>query len=480
MNQLRLSLLLFLFLVLTQGLDARQATVHEIIETSHASDSFWSVVVTDGNGNRLVTYEPDRLIRPASVQKLFSTAAFLHRLGPDYRYQTLLCGNGRQEGDSWRGDLVVRGSGDPSISDDFGADPLFLFDKWADLLHEKGIRRIEGDLIADDSLFDDKPWPRGWEWDDLSYYYAVEISALSFNKNVVNLEVHALGSPGERPDIRWFPFNTDYVTFVNEQEITAPLTRFRESYRRLPGTNTILLRSTLPQGYVEKEPLSIHQPPIFFMDTFRRVLAHRGIEHRGEVRFGREKRSYSETSCRLMDRHESVPVSDMIRQVNTESDNFYAEMIAKTLAVEEFGNPGTTRNGLKAIRVFLHDAGVDTVSMYMRDAAGMAPANLVRASDVNRLLVEMSRRDHFETYRNSLAVAGLTGTLQHRFFDSPVRGRFYGKTGFVSGVRALSGYLSAQSGETLVVTIVTNNYTVRTAVIDRLHQRILEHLYATY
>lgn len=473
-------ILLLPLLIVPDGADARQEGIRQIIQKSGASDSFWSVVVMDHDGSILEAVEPDRLVRPASVQKLLVTAAYLHELGPEYTFETTLCGVGEQEGTTWRGDLIVRGGGDPSINDDFYSDPLFLFEKWTEVLSDEGIERIEGNLIADDTRFDDQAWPRGWEWDDLSFYYAVELSALSFNKNVVNLDVFADGPPGSRPEIRWFPFNTDYVNFVNEQRITGPETAYDESYRRVPGTNTILLRSTLPQGYVEEEPLSIHDPSLYFIDTFRRYLEQRGIVLKGELAVNPTDSPYGERSCKFMDLHESVPVSKMVRQVNTESDNFYAEMLAKELAVEVYGTPGTTENGLMAIEEYLHTAGVDTTRVYMRDASGMAPANLIRASDVNRVLVEVGRSEHFEIYRASLAQAGRSGTLEHRFGGSPIRGHFYGKTGYLSGVRSLAGYLQARSGREVVVTIFTNNYTMRTSVMDRLHERILEYLYAVY
>lgn len=458
-----------------EGIDGRIA---ELIERNSASDAFWSVSVTDPDGNRLAGYEENRLVRPASVQKLLVSAAILHGLGPDYRFSRLLCAAGERDGERWNGDLVIRGSGDPTINDDFHADPLFLFEKWADRLEAEGIGVIAGDLVADESRFDDKPWPRGWEWDDLSYYYAVKIAPLSFNKNVVNLEVRADGPPGSRPSISWFPFDTPYVTFVNEQVITPSGTRFEESYRRLPGSNTILLRSTLPQGYLETEPLSISDPARYFLDTFRRYLERRGIVHEGELLSTREQLVDSPQACGLADLHLSVPLSQILAQVNRESENFYTEMLLKTLAAERTGRPGSTEEGLEIVERFLAGLGIDTRFLRMRDASGMAPANLLRTSDVNRLLAAMSRSEHNEYFRATLAVSGLSGTLSHRFHGSPVARRFAGKTGFLTGVRTLSGYLTTRSGREVIVTLATNNYTVGTGVVDLAHQRILELLYA--
>jgi len=458
--------------------DGRQ--IRSMIEEGAGSDSFWAVVISDSSGTILESYNADHLVRPASVQKLLSSAAFLHLLGPDYRYRTPLFASGRQDGEVWRGDLLITGSGDPSLNTDFHNDPLSLFEKWTDLFTERGITRIEGNLIGNESYFDDVPWPQGWEWDDLSYYYAVETSALSFNSNVVDLEVMADGEVGTRPRIQWYPFNTPYVDFINEQVITPPATSYEESYRRLPGSNTILLRSTLPQGYYETEPLSINEPARYFIDTFRRYMAQRGVELTGQVIVDRQDRIEERGEWTLLDQHISVPLSDMIREMNFNSNNFYSEMLLKTLSAETYGPPGTTELGLQAVTGFLSSVGLDMESARMRDASGMAPANLVRASDLNLLLHRLRQMDHFGVFRGSLAVAGRSGTLEHRFRNSPVEGSFFGKSGYVSGVRTLAGYLRTHSGQELIVTLVTNNYAVSTGVIDQLHRRMLEYCYSTY
>ncbi|MEX2436046.1 MAG: D-alanyl-D-alanine carboxypeptidase/D-alanyl-D-alanine-endopeptidase, partial [Balneolaceae bacterium] len=247
--------------------------IQSLIENSGASNAFWSVQVRDDNGQTIENLNGSKLVRPASNFKLVSSAAFLSLLGSDYVFETPLYGRGELDGDVWRGDLIVRGMGDPTINGEFSDDdPLFLFEKWYQVLDSLGIRSIDGNLIGNSGLFDDIPYPRGWEWDDLSYYYAPEIGALSFNSNVVDLEVVADGQVGSTPSIQWFPFNTSYVEFINEQIITPPGTKYDESYRRVLGTNTIILRSTLPQGYYETEPLSVMEPDLYFIDSFSRYL----------------------------------------------------------------------------------------------------------------------------------------------------------------------------------------------------------------
>lgn len=454
--------------------------IQSYIENSRAGNAFWAVQVRDEAGNVLENLNGDKLIRPASNLKLISSGLFLDRLGPDYVFETNLYGRGEQDGDTWRGDLIIEGSGDPSIGEVFNNDPLFLFEKWFQLLDSMGIRQIDGNIIGYEGIFDDVPYPRGWEWDDLSYYYAPEISALSFNSNVVDLEVVANGNVGDTPEIQWFPFNTPYVEFINEQVITPRGTQFDESYRRVLGTNIIVLRSSLPQGYYESEPLSVLEPSLYFVDTLARYLERRGIELMGQKLTEKDYYSWSTTGLTLLDSHSSEPLHKMVTWLNRESDNFFTEMLLKKTAFAEYNVPGTTDLGLRIMKEYMHAMAFDTLSVSLRDASGMAPATLVNASDLNRYLLTIKQKDYFTYFYESLSLAGVHGTLGHRFRASSVNENFYGKSGFVSGVRALSGYLQTSGGQQLAVTIATNNYTARTSHVDYIHQRILEYLHSAY
>jgi len=454
--------------------------IQKLISNSAASSSFWSYQVRDADGAILEEYNGDYLIRPASNLKLVTSAAYLDRLGADFQFETVLYGSGLQEENQWSGDLYIRGAGDPSINGEVYDDPLFLFQHWFSTLDSMGIEVIEGNIVGHEGFFDDIPYPRGWEWDDLSYYYAPEISALSFNQNVVDLEVRADGRPGSRPSITWFPFETPYVRFINEQRITPENTSFDESYRRELGSNTIYLRSTLPVGHYETEPLSIHNPSLYFIDTFKRYLQLMGIRVKGQLLVSDEPMDWGNESLTEIDRHRSKPLHTMVNHLNRESDNHYAEMLLKTMVAEEFGVPGSTELGLEMVKEFMNEHGFDTTAVELRDASGMAPATLVKTSDLNSFLTDIQDKPYFDQYYNSLSVAAQNGTLKNRFYNSNIANNFYGKTGFMSGVRSLSGYLNTESGKRVIVTIATNNYTVKTAVVDRVHQQILDFLYSRY
>jgi D-alanyl-D-alanine carboxypeptidase/D-alanyl-D-alanine-endopeptidase (penicillin-binding protein 4) len=212
----------------------------------------------------------------------------------------------------------------------------------------------------------------------------------------------------------------------------------------------------------------------------KRYLEIRGISVGGQILTDHQPYEWDDAQFKLLDTHESIPLSQMMKQMQKESDNFYAEMLLKTLGAKKFNTQGTTELGIQAVKEFMHGFGLDSTKVSMRDGSGLSSATIISASNLNRLLVNMQHHTSFDVYYNSLAVSGTDGTLGHRMLGSALQGMFNGKTGYISGIRALSGYLNTSSGQRLMVTITTNNYTVQTSVVDRVHERILEYYYSNY
>lgn len=448
------------------------------IENSRASSAFWSVIARDTTGKIVEGYNFDKTVRPASNLKLLTSAAILDELGADYTYSTKMYGLGYQTGDTWEGDIIIRGVGDPSISGEFyNDDRSYVFDKFFSALYDRGIREINGNLIGNDAFFDQQPYPEGWSWEDLSFYYGVEISALSFNNNAVDLTVYADEGIGEKPRIEWYPFDTDYVDFVNEQVITPPSSEYDEFYRRLLGTNTIQLQSTLPKNYVEKESLSIKNAPMFFVDTFKKYLEDGNISLSGRVIVDSQPQDWDDEKYEVLAEHKSVPLKRLLEEINKNSDNFYSEMLLKTMAAEHFDVPGSTELGISLVEDFAASKKMDTTRLEMDDGSGMAPSTLITVEDLSQLLVEMRSHPEFDYYKNSLSLSGIDGSLKYRFNKPGMKGKVLGKTGYVSGVRTLSGYLEASSGQILSFSVVTNNYTNKTSYIDYVQEKIIQTMY---
>jgi len=454
--------------------------VELLIEQSRADNAFWSVIVRDSIGNILTNFNADKLVTPASNMKLLTSATILDELGPEFRYETNLYGVGKLEEGEWQGNIFVRGSGDPSISGTFyDEDRFYVFRQFYRSLDSLGIEEVDGALIGNNSYFDQKPYPKGWSWSDLSYYYAVETNALSFNNNTVDLSVYARNGIGQKPDIEWFPFDTDYVNFVNEQVITPSYSGYDESYQRVLGTNTIKLKSNLPKNYVEKESLSVLDGAQYFIDTLQKFLEQSGISIKS-IYVEDQPRNWDYNRYQVLASHQSVPLKRMLKHLNKKSDNFYAEMLLKTAAAEHFETTGTTELGLRLVEDFVSNMGMNSSNLTLKDASGLAPSNLLTTKGLSLFLVNMQAHPYFKVYKHSLSVAGQDGTLKYRFKDSPIAGKLRAKTGYVSGVRALSGYLKAKTGQMLSFSVITNNYNESTSYIDQIQEEIVQRIYQTY
>lgn len=448
-----------------------------ILEKAPNQEAFWSVTVRDQEGYILERYNSKKVIIPASNQKLVTTAALLDHFGSEYQFETVIYGKGSLTDEVWDGDLIIVGSGDPSISGDlYDEDRYFVFDRFREQLAQEGIKHVTGNLIADASLFDQQVYPKGWDWYDFSFYYGVQIAPLSFNNNAVDLEVFAEGNIGETPRISWFPDNTDYVTFINKQVITHPDTDYDEYYRRELGGNTITLGSTLPQGYYEDESLSVDEPALYFLHSFRNYLADQGIHIDGDLDVTYEPTDT--VNFKRLATHRSNPISDLIEWTNKESDNFYTEMMTKTLSAQKSGTKGSFEDGIAHIREFLFEMGLDTLHIQMNDASGMAGGNFNTTENLSKLLVEMQSHPEFDAYYSSMSIAGIDGTLAHRMKGTPLYNNFKGKSGFVTGVRTLSGYMKTRSGKRIIVSMATNNYiSEKVRPIDAVHEKILMYFY---
>lgn len=452
-----------------------------IIAESEAQQAFWAIVVRDSTGHYLEKYHGRKLFTPASNLKLLTTATILNELGPDFRFKTYMIGMGSLRDSVWTGSIIIRGSGDPSLSGTFYSGyRLYVMHEFFARLDSIGIQKIDGNLIGNTAYFDTKPYPETWMWSDLTYYYAPQINALSFNNNTVDLTVSAEGPVGTEPDIYWFPFNTDYVNFINEQLITPSNTWFDGSYQRYLGTNTILLKSYMPQGIVKRESLTIMDPARYFMDTFMKYLENGGIEVTGGIITDNRFHNWSGDAYTTLGVHISPPLSDLIWHMNKESDNFYAEMLLKTAAAEHYGVQGTTELGVTLAKEFLESLGADVSDIEMHDGSGLSASDLISPIDLSTVLVGMIAHPYFEAYINSLPVGGVDGSLEYRFNNSALTGRVFAKTGYISGARALSGYLRTHSNQTVVFSIFTNHYAISTSYVDYLHELILEHIYKKY
>ncbi|MBR9917591.1 D-alanyl-D-alanine carboxypeptidase/D-alanyl-D-alanine-endopeptidase [bacterium] len=490
MRLLRTLVLIVFSFIVSVSLSAQD--FEQLLETLSNQEAFWSLTVLDESGNKLENFNSDKLIIPASNQKLYTLAAVLDRLGGDYKYTTNIYGDGELVDSTWQGDLIIRGSGDPSISGFlYDDDRYFVFKSFLNQLKEKGIKQYSGSISKNLDFFDGQVYPTGWDWYDLTFYYGVEIAPLSYNNNAVDIEVLADGMVGEKPIVKYFPNHypvklsdtildeTDIISINNQQIITEENRKYDERYLRPLGKNEIYLGSKLPKGYKEEESLSISDAGSFFTNTFQVFLHQNGISNQGnsllDILYSDILDSYP-----ILASHSSKPLSELIKWANKESDNFYTEMMLKTLAAEEQGIPGTFENGIKEVRNFLAEQGVDTNLVKMNDGSGLAMGNYTTTGNISKLLYSMKSHNEWDVFYNSFPVAGIDGSIAHRFKGTELYNNIRAKTGYVSGVRTLSGYMTTRSGKQIIFSLATNHFAGKVRPVDNSHQQILQYLYEKY
>ena len=456
--------------------NALSERVTRVIEQDPFTGASWGIAIVNlRTGERLYTHGADRNLTPASNAKLLTAAAALEHLRPSYRYQTRLYIDGPVRNGVLEGNVIVRGSGDPTLGstafDD--ADPTRVFRAWADSLRARGIQHVAGDIIGDDDRIDDTPLGNGWSWDDALYGYAAELGGLVFHDNIVKLRItgQQSGMPGR---ITWAPRNTNYVTVQNQTRTLQHLQRVDEAYERLRGTNEIHVSTQLPPGATETEDITVTNPTLFFTSVLRDVWLEEGLSVDGRAIDVDEipiKPSYENEQLERVATHTSPPLRTIVSEFNVESLNLYAEQVLRTLGTLSFPeapadlDAGTSERGAYAVRTTLARAGVDTSHVAIADGSGLSRYNLVSSGALVRLLEYMWTHPDTSvstSFYRSLPVGGQNGTLSYRFRERAfARGNVRAKTGTLSNVSALSGYVTSSRGTPLAFSILCNHHTTK-------------------
>lgn len=451
---------------------ALRRDVRGILAGAAPSRGRWSALaVSLDRGDTLFAVNADSALVPASNQKLVTTAAALHHLGPDFRYATYVVSEAPVDSGVVRGDLVLYGTGDPTVSDRFYPERGTVFERLADELRSDGIRRIEGDVVGDASYFPGSTSPAGWPRDGIAGrsaadWFAAPATALAFNENVVTLHIGPGPGAGRPPRIEATP-GEGRLAVVNDATTGGRGRRARLAVRRADADAPIRISGTIPRGHRGVwRRVTIPDPPLFAASTFRAVLEDRGIAVSGDVRSTRNpeasplsrRRVFAPAfrrEPRILARHHSPPLSRILTVVNRESHNHFAETVLRTLGRTVLGD-GSPAGGVAAVRRFLvTEVGLDAGSARPVDGSGLSPENRASAADLVALLAYMEASPHGETFRATLPEAGSRRGLG-RMYRTRAAGNLRAKTGTLDGVSALSGYVRTADGERVAFSLVGN------------------------
>jgi len=431
-------------------------------------DARWSVMAVSLDvGDTIFAYNPDLELAPASNMKLFTSAAALRYLGPNYRYGTYLLTDGEVRGGVLDGDLYIYGTGDPTLSDRFHESKTAVWQAFADTLFALGIREIRGDIVGDASYFSGEGYGVGWQQDYMNAWYAAPVSALSFNENIVTLLIKPGEAVGWRPRIQMIP-GGEGIAIVNLATTVAGGSTWLD-VNRAAYDGPIVIRGRISAGSKGVwRAVPVADPARFAAAVLREVLQARGIVVHGGIRSihkaesspvtGRKVHApaFESRPLRVLALHQSPTMLEILSVVNKKSHNLYAEAVLRSVGRVATGE-GSVRGGSRAIHEMLkREMGLDTIALQMFDGSGLSVLNRVSARAITHLLAYMARSPMWPSYWETLPEAGDPRGLR-RMHQTPAVGNLRAKTGTINYVSALSGYVRAANGEWIAFAIISND-----------------------
>jgi D-alanyl-D-alanine carboxypeptidase/D-alanyl-D-alanine-endopeptidase (penicillin-binding protein 4) len=464
---------------------ALNARLDKILGSSAASRGFWGIEVAElPNGRILFSRDAQHLFHPASNMKLFTTAAGLEKLGPDFVFRTTVESESGPDVQGHVQNLYLVGRGDPSFCEDVlpplrnpgeantgeaKNHPCPTLQKLAEQLKARGVLEVSGPLVADDSYFLWEPYIHGWAAEDLLWGYGATVSALALNSNALQLRIKPALKAGERALV-WLDPLADYYQLNNHLETSGAGTERRFWVERGLDSMRLDVWGQIPLDAGETaERVAIAHPPQLVGELFRQALEDAGIAVRGGVQVRHATRLEAAIASHaplqlsprvVLAEHDSQPLREIVKAANKKSRNFYAEMLLRTLA-REVKHSGGLEDGLEVLSEFARQIGAEQGETVFADGSGLSRVDLVAPETLVKLLIHMASGPAFDIFLDTLPVAGVDGTLASRFKGTRLEGKIHAKTGTLEQVNALSGYMDLPSGKRLAFSIIGNSHPLK-------------------
>ncbi|MBN1489040.1 MAG: D-alanyl-D-alanine carboxypeptidase/D-alanyl-D-alanine-endopeptidase [Phycisphaerae bacterium] len=463
---------------LTPAVRQLRADLDAVFDEPKYDCAFWGVRVERANGEVLYDRLGHKQFTTASNMKLYTTAAALERLGPDFTYETRVEAIGTVDADGTLvGDLVIVGSGDPSLGawhPDADRNSRQVLADWVAKVKAAGIRRITGDIVGDGRCFTSEFYCENWNYGDLHFWYAAGSSGLAIEENAYRVQIRPGQKVGDLAILDITPA-TSYIALVNDtRTVEAGGANTADSVPHNTEGNVRRFAGTIAMDReVINERGSVWNGACYAAHLFGEALAREGIEVQGRpvnIRMldSPDRIDRVESARRtILATTISPPLSELVAVVNKISHNFFADQIVRTLGLHEQGT-GDFASGAAAVRAWLTDIGAPQAEAFqMRDGSGLARVDAVQPRQTCHLLWHMRQSAQGgEAYYASLPVGGVDGTLAKRLTDPSTKGNVRAKTGYIGHVRCLSGYVTDTDGEELVFSMMCNQYVVPTGEVN--------------
>jgi D-alanyl-D-alanine carboxypeptidase/D-alanyl-D-alanine-endopeptidase (penicillin-binding protein 4) len=448
-----------------------RSTLRQFIDSLADAPEFrsahWGLLVVDpGRGETLYARNADKLFMPASNQKLLTGSTALVQLGPDFRWPTVLFARGPVRDGVLAGDLVVRGSGDPSISTHVRGDALAPLRALADSLRARGVTRVRGRIVAAASPFTDSPLGYGWAFDDLDASYSAGVDALYFNEGFTEVVTYAGARPGDPVRAVTRPASTYPALIVRARTVARPsaadslTARPRVTLAQDSSHAGVLVAGTIAAGDSSVQEITFRDLPGAYVAALREALRAGGVS---------VEEAPTDTTAQLdsLAAMTSPPLREILPFFEKPSQNQIGELLFKTLALTRTG-VGTADSAQQVVSRQLLAWGAAPDGFSVRDGSGLSRHDLVTPRTIVHVLDAMRTQRDFRLFYDALPIAGVDGTIRNRMKGTPAEGNVHAKTGTLDKVRSLSGYVTTADGKVLLFSALCNNYLVPTRRVDQL------------
>lgn len=472
----------FLLFLLSSSLAAADLTdtVYSLAQRPVMQGTSWAAVAAYEQGETLFSIQPQLRLAPASTLKLITSAAALETLGPKHRFQTRIYADALpDEKGTLHGNLYIRGGADPTLgSSRVPQSPKWeeLLETWSNKIRQSGIKKINGNIYGDISLFEGLSLPTKTNWQNMGNYFAAPVSALTFNDNSFKITFAPQPKHGQQIKVESFYPQTEGIKIRSFVTADSKNSKDNAYVYAAPNQYDMEIYGTLPTSTLKGYTISAALPDAaqLLTDLFIQQLSKDGISVSGSGILLEQEPEYE--AMQLLHTHYSPELKDIIYVVNKRSFNLYAEMLLRHLALYA-GKKGSLEEGLAELNKFLQKNDISTQNVLLYDGSGLSRDNQITVQVLLEVLQFMAKSKNFQPYYDSLATLEDRGDLLllRRFFAPLKRTQdIHVKGGTIDGVKAQAGYLKDADGNLISFAFITNNLIEKGENINRFYEDLLK------